>query len=266
MLANYHIHTFRCHHATGLDEEYITKAIAEGLKILGFSDHAPYLYPGGYVSYYKMLPEEIGEYFSSLRALREKYRDEIEIHIGYEAEYYPALWDETYEFWKSKNPPEYLILGQHYINDAYERLGSGIGRVVHPTDKKKDLQEYVDTVISGMKTGAFTYVAHPDILNFVGDEQTYREEMARLIIASCETDTPLEINMLGLMQRRNYPRELFWQIASEYSPKVVLGCDAHNPERVADKDEILEAMRYADRFKLNITDTLKLRNPFKSLL
>ena len=39
MLANYHTHTSRCRHATGTDEEYIQKAIAEGVKILGFSDN-----------------------------------------------------------------------------------------------------------------------------------------------------------------------------------------------------------------------------------
>jgi histidinol-phosphatase (PHP family) len=118
MLANYHTHTSRCHHASGTDEEYIQKAIAENIKILGFSDHAPYLYPNGYVSYYKMLPTDIPEYMSSLRALREKYRDKIEIIIGYEAEYYPDLWDKTFEFWR-ESPPEYLILGQHFFSDEY---------------------------------------------------------------------------------------------------------------------------------------------------
>ena len=119
MLANYHTHTSRCHHAIGSDEEYIQKAIAEGLKILGFSDHAPYLYPNGYVSYYKMTPNEAPEYFSSLSALREKYKDYIKIHIGYEAEYYPEIWNETVEFWKTANSPEYIILGQHFSTQEY---------------------------------------------------------------------------------------------------------------------------------------------------
>ena len=41
MLANYHTHTARCHHASGSEREYIEAAIAGGMKILGFSDHAP---------------------------------------------------------------------------------------------------------------------------------------------------------------------------------------------------------------------------------
>ena len=52
MKYTYHTHTARCHHATGEDEEYVRAAIDAGIKVLGFSDHAPMPYPGGYVSYY----------------------------------------------------------------------------------------------------------------------------------------------------------------------------------------------------------------------
>ena len=39
MIANYHTHTWRCHHADGTEREYVENAIAAGIKILGFSDH-----------------------------------------------------------------------------------------------------------------------------------------------------------------------------------------------------------------------------------
>lgn len=42
LLANFHTHTFRCHHAVGQDREYVEKAIEQGIKTLGFSDHSPY--------------------------------------------------------------------------------------------------------------------------------------------------------------------------------------------------------------------------------
>ena len=50
MIANYHTHTWRCMHASGTEREYVEKAIEGGLKILGFSDHTPMPYSGGYVS------------------------------------------------------------------------------------------------------------------------------------------------------------------------------------------------------------------------
>ena len=49
MIANYHTHTWRCRHADGTEREYVETAIEAGLKILGFSDHTPQVYPGGYV-------------------------------------------------------------------------------------------------------------------------------------------------------------------------------------------------------------------------
>jgi len=262
MIANYHVHTSRCRHAIGTDEEYIQKAIAEGIKILGFSDHAPYIYPDGYESYYKMTPEESPEYFSSLRALKEKYRDKIEIHIGYEAEYYSDLWERTLAFWKSTNPPEYLLLGQHFISHEYasreELIHSQTG-----TDRPEMLKKYADDVIAGLNTKRFTYLAHPDVVNFRGDLDLYRQEMTRIIKEATRLDIPLEVNMLGLYEKRNYPNEAFWEIAAKYEPRVILGFDAHEPYRVADKEEIAATLRFTDKYKLNVIDEIKLVDPFE---
>ena len=38
MIANYHTHTYRCHHADGTEREYVERAIENGLKIFGFSE------------------------------------------------------------------------------------------------------------------------------------------------------------------------------------------------------------------------------------
>ena len=260
MFANYHTHTFRCKHAQGTDEEYIKTAIAEGVKILGFSDHAPYLYPNGYISYYKMTPEETGEYFSSLTALKEKYSDKIEIHIGYEAEYYPKLWNKTFEFWKNGNRPEYLLLGQHFICEEYpyEKSIHSYGGTENPAV----LAEYVDTVITAINTKKFTCLAHPDVIGYRGPQDAYFEQMTRLMETVKAVDVPIEINLLGLSEGRKYPNPLFWEIASKYSPKTVLGCDAHEPSRVAVKEELTEARRCADKYKLEIIDSLRLVDPF----
>ncbi len=261
MLANYHTHTSRCRHATGTDEEYIQKAIAEGVKILGFSDHAPYLYPNGYKSYYKMTPEESAEYFASLSALREKYRDKIEILIGYESEYYPEIWEPTFNFWKNQPlRPEYLILGQHFVSrevDEKNRVHSYSG-----SENPDDLRQYVGALIAGIATKKFTYLAHPDLFQFYGDERLYIEEMHRLLSAVKSADIPLEINLLGLSEGRKYPNPLFWQLASEYSPKTLLACDAHEPERVAVKEEIAMGLRFAERYKLELVDEIAPVDPF----
>ena len=95
MIANYHTHTKRCQHAIGEDREYVERAIAEGLMVLGFSDHGPMPYKN-YASYYKMTPEELPEYVGSVISLKKEFEDKIKIHLGLEVEYYPSLWDAGY--------------------------------------------------------------------------------------------------------------------------------------------------------------------------
>ena len=58
-LHNYHTHTKRCNHAEGCEREYVEQAIANGMKTLGFSDHAPYLFTDGYYSAFRMRVEEL---------------------------------------------------------------------------------------------------------------------------------------------------------------------------------------------------------------
>ena len=70
MFSNLHTHTTRCRHAFGTEREYIEAAITQGIRVLGFSDHAPMLFPEGYYSKrVRMLPEEMDDYVSTLLAL-----------------------------------------------------------------------------------------------------------------------------------------------------------------------------------------------------
>ena len=45
---NLHTHTWRCSHATGAEEEYILRAIENGIVCMGFSDHIPFRCADGY--------------------------------------------------------------------------------------------------------------------------------------------------------------------------------------------------------------------------
>ena len=252
MRASYHTHTYRCHHAKGSEEEYILKAIAEDVKILGFSDHAPMPYRDGYVSHYKMLPEEISDYFSTLLALKERYADKIDIKIGFETEYYEYMWQDCLDFWKPY-PVDYLILGQHFAPD--ER-GAYVAR---PTTDTTLLREYADALIAGMNTGIMTYVAHPDLINFVGSESAFLSEMERILKEAERLDMPIEYNLLGKALERNYPTDSFWRLAADFDVRVILGCDSHSPRRVADKDEIDAAEKYLATLGIKPIDEIELK-------
>lgn len=254
MIYNLHTHTARCHHAVGETEEYIKCAIEAGIKHLGFSDHAPMVFDDGYQSRWRVFAEEAEDYVSELRSLREKYKDQIEISIGFEMEYYPAHFSKMLGNAR-KVGAEYLILGQHFVKNEHP---NGIGSI-GPTEDPGMLKTYVDEVIEGMKTGVYTYVAHPDLTCFIGDKAVYEREIERLCLAAKESNTPLEINLLGIRNHKHYPNDKFWEIVGRIGAPVTIGVDAHDSKDFLDPDQHNAAAEIIKRHKLNYVGMAKLR-------
>ncbi len=259
MLANYHTHTTRCNHAFGTEREYIEQAIACGFSELGFSDHAPYPIPLDQVAPHHVRMDQTDDYMDTLRALRQEYADRITIHIGFEAEYYPAFFDAFLDHVRAHGC-EYLILGQHFLDNEITRESSGAAA----TADESFLARYTDQVIAGMKTGVFTYVAHPDLVNWCGDLEVYRKHAARLCQAAKEMDIPLEINLLGMGNHpmyppRHYPRKDFWQVAGQVGCRAVIGFDAHCPQALNCPDVLAAARAMAAECGLTVEPSLTLR-------
>lgn len=248
MKSNYHTHTSRCHHAYGSEEEYIRCAIDRGLNTLGFSDHSPYFFPGDYYSKFRMRPEELDGYVQTLTALREKYRRKIQLHIGLETEYYPAYWKELMSFLRD-HPVEYLILGQHFAGNEPHCLYSG-----NATDDADVLKQYCRMLMDGMQTGVYTYIAHPDLINYVGSARIYREHMGEVIREAKSCGIPLEINLLGIAEQRQYPCRKFLEMAAQENLPMILGIDAHRPEAIADTETENAALHLAEEFSIPIIE------------
>ena len=84
-------------------------------------------------------------------------------------------------------------------------------------------------MIEGLETGAFTYIAHPDIVFYSGAPGFYAKKMTELCRYAKMHDIPLEYNILGYVNKREYPNPDFWKIAAKVGNKAVLGFDAHSP-------------------------------------
>ncbi len=256
MLTNLHTHTFRCNHAADKERDYIERAISFGIKILGFSDHAPYVFENGHYSSFRMRPELQEDYVNTLLALREEYKGVIDIKIGYEAEYYPRFFDKFIELIRPY-PIDYLIMGQHFIRNEVEGVYSGA-----ETKDEGRLCEYVDQVIEGMHTGRYTYLAHPDLCRYTGDEKIFEKQYARLIEAAKSVEIPLEINLLGIRDRRHYPSESFMRLCGEIGADVCMGSDAHDAYTVFDAPSREKAFALIEKYKLNYIEQPKLVKPF----
>ena len=254
MIVNYHTHTYRCRHAVGEDREYVEHAIARGLKELGFSDHVPMPFPDGHESNFRVPLKELEDYVNSVLSLKAEYKGDILIHLGFEAEYYPDLFESMLKLIEPY-PVEYLLLAQHF-NDSRETVYNPRMQL-----SRQALRAYVDMVVEGLGTGRFSCVAHPDLFHFAGPEETYRQQMTRLCRKAREADVPLEINILGLRQGRCYPNDLFWPIVKEIGCRAVLGSDAHDPKDVAEPEQLRRAMDYAARFGLVPEARIPLKKP-----
>ncbi len=250
MLANYHTHTERCMHAKGEDREYVEQAIKGGMKVLGFSDHCPWIFDDGFASGTRMLPNQLDDYFKSLTDLKKEYASDIKIYIGFESEYIPELMNAQNKL-LADYPVDYMILGQHFLKR--EPYGEYTG---FPTEDEATLKKYVDTIIEGMETGKYKYVAHPDLLDFVGADEIYEKHFSRLCVYLKEHNIPVEVNMLGLFQGRRYPSDKFFRVAQKIGNSAIIGCDAHEPGFLSDISEQERCAKYARKFGLPLVDFL----------
>lgn len=254
MIANYHTHTWRCMHASGTEREYVEHAIECGLKILGFSDHTPQAFPEGYVSGIRMKMQELENYVDTIIALKKEYEKDIEIHLGLEVEYYPQLFDKLVEE-AAKYPIEYFILGQH-------TLGNEIGEPYCGTKTTDEtiLKRYCAQVKEAMATGCFTYLAHPDLINFVGDGAVYEEQIRSLCLEAQKQKMPLEINLWGLHEGKPYPRKNFWKIAGQVGNQTIFGIDAHEISCFHSPQLLVQAKEMTKELNLQVIDTVEFKD------
>ena len=260
MLHNYHTHTFRNHHTVGTEREYIESAIKNGFQTLGFSEHAPYRFPDGHVSYFHMFPEDLNDYIQTLLTLKAEYAGRIEILIGYEAEYYPRFFDDLLAR-ITQYPVDYLLLGQHYIHNEIDGV-----YVYEPTDDPEILKVYVNQCIAGLDTGLYTYLAHPDL--FMRDYGKPFDEngraAARELCQACKAlDIPMEYNLHDrflspVTHRKSYPDAHFFEIVRQEGVHVLIGVDAHEPEEIRNPAQWDLASRELEPFGALFEDRLCL--------
>lgn len=231
MKYNYHTHTYRCHHASSSDEQYVISAINANYEILGFSDHVilPFVNDSNIRASYDLKDD----YINSIRNLSKKYQKQIKIYVGFECE-----WDNHYyNYYKSlldNKEVDYLIFGNHscYFKNNKEYFIKARSSAY--------LNRYLNNSIKALRSGLFKIMAHPDIfmsdINWTKKAQKVAETICK---EAKENNVALEINCgcfinenkrkIGNEIRYRYPYKGFWEIAKKYKNEIVVGIDAHNP-------------------------------------
>lgn len=256
-MKNYHTHTKRCGHATGNDRTYVKNAIRAGFTELGFSDHAPMLFPEDthYYSNFRMPVNLCEDYVKSVRALEKEFKDEIKIHLGFEIEYYPELFEKT-EKYLAEFDYDYLILGQHFIGNEYENGSAYSGSA---SDNPELFDRYISQALEGLSTGKFLYIAHPDLFKWTGSDEIYNSKMTYFCKEIKKLGYPVEFNMLGFTDNRNYPDKRFWKIVAEVGNDVIIGIDAHSPLSLIRKLSLKMANKYLHDLGITPLDGLEIK-------
>lgn len=155
---NLHTHTVRC---DGIDtpEEMINVAIAKGFDSIGFSGHSC----NKYSTYKHITLETTRAYKREIYALKEKYKDRIDIFCGLEFE---MLCEDTKEGW------EYMIGSTHYLKKDGEVFSIDVSaqQIAKVVEEKfggdglamaKCYYEHLSTLPN---YGNFDFIGHFDLL------------------------------------------------------------------------------------------------------
>ena len=178
---NYHTHTRRCGHADNnmSDEDFVKEFIKKGFTKIAFTDHCPEKEEIDHRKNMRMKYSEKNEYLESIKSLKEKYKDIIEIETGFEVEYLPGQEENLFEL---KNETDKLILGQHFILDDKNEL-----KIFRKHEiSNADILKYAEYVRTAIEKNIPNIIAHPDIYmlsrtNFGENEEKAMLEITKII-------------------------------------------------------------------------------------
>lgn len=110
----------------------------------------------------------------------------------------------------------------------------GYEHVGRPKSDERFLQVYVERIISALDTGVFMYVAHPDIINYVGSVDRYEKYMIELLNELKKRHMPIEVNVNGFRSGCDYPDTRFIKMGVQNGNDFIIGVDAHAPNELMD--------------------------------
>lgn len=245
MKFDFHTHHERCGHASHRIQDYIESAIANGLQMIGISDHSPYFahdedhpHPGA-----AMAKSEFPCYIAEVLRLKELYRDQIEVLLGVESDFFPEhypLYKKIYD----EYPLDYLIGSVHQ---------SGGKSIFHRTrweglteeQSIKEKEAYYDLIQQSARSGMFDILGHIDAMKSYYPKfsalRTDAVDQTLKVIAEC--DVAIEVNTSGKIKDCGqwHPVDEILERALFFGVKVTFGSDAHKPSRVGDEWELVRS-------------------------
>ena len=244
VLYDTHMHTPLCKHAEGRPEEYAEVGLRRGLKGIVVTCHNSM--PDSYGRRYRMEPDEISLYYLLIEQARLSFNGRFDIRLGLECDYFPGYESFLVEQ-LAELELEYVLGSIHpFLPPWREHFGH-----LSPLDRQ---ETYFSQLADAAETGLFDCLSHPDLIkNEFADE--WRVDAVLDHVKDCldriaRTGVAMELNTSGVAKRfpeMNPGPEILAEMRRREIP-VVLGSDAHRPDRVGDGFEdaldLVEAAGY----------------------
>jgi histidinol-phosphatase (PHP family) len=223
------MHTPLCKHAKGEPEEYAAVAEQRGLAGIIVTCHNPT--NDGWGARYRMDVDQFEAYVALVARARAAWAGRVDVRLGLECDYYPGAeswledvlgWAEFHHVLGSVHPDLAEYKERYFKGDVF------------------DLQRiYYEHLAQAAETGLFDTLAHPDLVKNFEPAKWQVERLWPTIQRSLDriakTGVAMELNTSGLQKRlpeMNPGPQILIEMRERNIP-VVIGADAHEPQRVA---------------------------------
>lgn len=230
LLYESHCHTPLCKHAYGTPDEYAAVALERNFMGITFTCHCPLL--DGFSANVRMAPGQFEEYVEMIAATRERFVGKLDVRLGLESDYYPGV-EPWLEKLHARVPLSHVLGSIHYQVQDYRKL-------FYQGDVFTYQQLYYDHLARSAESGLFDTLSHPDLIKNESPDDWDFTRIRPFIEASLDriaaTGVAMELNTSGvqkfLPEMNPSPAQL--TMMCERGIPVVIGADAHVPERVGD--------------------------------
>jgi histidinol-phosphatase (PHP family) len=258
---SYHIHSSFCH-GLGEPEYYVEDCISRNVKSMGFSSHAP-LTPD---RFWTIKNSNLKNYIKHISKLKEKYRNQLQVFVGLEADYIPG--ELRFNNFR-KLGVDYIIGSNHLIGKGkdgqYKRVEDiEVGDI---TDENRNavVENYFKAICKMVELEKPDIIGHFDTIKkinlhdnyFREDEIWYRAAVMQALKYISPTNTIIEVNTSYIAESIDFLFPSPWILEESFKLgiPVTLSSDAHSPENVifgfSKAAEILLNIGYKEIYALN---------------
>lgn len=230
LLYESHCHTPLCKHAVGAPADYAAKALRAGLRGVIVTCHCPL--PDRISADVRMAPDEYPRYHALIEQARAIFAGRVDVRAGLESDYFPGIepWIEELH----DRHPLHHVLGSVHMQVGHYRKRYFTGDVFAYQ------QIYFQHLAEAAETRLYDTLAHPDLVKNESpaewDFDRIQPDIERALDRIAATGVAMELNTSGLLKalpEMNPGRSMLALMRARDIP-VVVGADAHRPERVGD--------------------------------